>query len=405
MKKCIYQGLTIKFLIIFYIALGSLLSYRVLAQKTSEVSASSLPSLPFKQCWSYRTKMTSRNVASDNENNIIIPTLEGKLLALDINSGKKLWETELGGEVISDLANDKEQKNIYVATKSFLTTAEKNKKGLSNFTGKGNTLMTIRLRSLGKITGVTNWQTSLLITEPDTTEVSIFVFDHEIILTNQSGSIIALNDTNGEILWEKPLNLELGNVRFDLQDESLVAFSKNKIILADAENGRYILQKEINSVLTAAYFFNKTMLILGTEKGEILAIDIYTKKYVWKSRVGAEVSSISFTPKGILVTSFDNFIYLITPESGKGIWKRRLEGRLVIKPYLLDNYVVVLTLGSPKATILDLNEGKVSNQIFLSADNYFINRPVFNNRLVVFPTADGIFAFTNSDNKCNDGQK
>ncbi len=395
MKKCSYQSLAVKFLIILNITLGNLFSNSVSAQESAEMLT-----LPFKQCWSFQTKVNDNNIASDNEDGILVPTSDGKLFALDLKSGEKLWETELGGEVVSELVDDESKKNIYVATKSFSTQKENDGKKPDSFSSNQNNTVSIKLRALDKTTGITNWQTSLSTGTSDKQKIFIFVYEHKIIVADQNGNITALSEINGETLWTFPQSLELNNIYFDSQNKYFVILSKNGIVVTMTESGKIVFRKETNSTLTAAYLFSESDLILGNKKGEIFAIDIKTKKHLWKSRAGAEISNLSFTPKGILATSLDNFIYLIAPESGKVIWKRRLEGRLVIEPYLFDNSVIVMTLGSPKATILDLSEGKPVNQIFLHTDNYFINRPIFKSNLIVFPTADGIFTYTNPDGKC-----
>lgn len=400
MKKGIYQILTIKLSIVLIVIFGNVFSTTVSARAdTNKLSLS----LPFKQCWSHPATITDRIFASDNETNIISPTLSGKLLAMELTSGKKLWETELGGAVVADLIDDRHKKNIFVVTKAFSDRGEEeNYKNLPGFSGgSGNKSTTIKLRSISKTAGITNWQTPFLtIISEIETRVSIFINDGKIITVDQSGNMTAFNETTGEVLWNKPLNLELSDIQFDFQNKNLVIFSKNKIISVDLETGKYIFQKEINSNLTAAYLFGNNLLIVGNKKGEVFAVETYTKKSVWKFRSGAEVSNISFTPKGLLVTSFDNFVYLIAPKNGEAIWKRRFEGRLSIEPYLFENYLVVITLSGSKAYILDINTGKAVNQIVLNGDNYFVNRPVLKNRFIVFPTAQGIFAFTNSNNKC-----
>ena len=215
---------------------------------------------------------------------------------------------------------------------------------------------------------------------------------------------MALSGSDGEIIWSKSLKLKSINNHFEMQDKYLIILSNNYVFLADIETGKLAFQKELDSIMTAAYLHNKTTLIMGNKKGEVFAVDTIGEERIWKFRAGAEISNIISTPKGVLITSFDNFIYLIAPENGKMIWKKRLDGRLVIEPILLGNNVLVMTLGSLKAIIIGLDEGKPVNQILLSNNNnYFVSRPVLNNRLIIFPTTDGLFAFTDSDNKCAAG--
>jgi hypothetical protein len=54
----------------------------------------------------------------------------------------------------------------------------------------------------------------------------------------------------------------------------------------------------------------------------------------WKLRNGAEISSVTPTAEGLLISSFDNFIYLISENGGKPLWKKRLSGRITAAPLI-----------------------------------------------------------------------
>lgn len=392
MRKCFCRIFSTKLLIILILALGSFFLPGTVAGKNKDTL---ILALPLKLCWSYQIKTIGNVIASDNDEYIVTSTLKGKIFALELNSGEKLWETELGGRVVSDLIINEDKKNIFVVTKFFSDKEQSDQ---------------IQVRSIAKNSGITNWQTSLSVTtlhygqKTNEQNISIFLYDHKIIVSDQNSFIAALSENNGQILWEKPLKTQLSSIYFDLPSKNLAIISEDKIALANIDTGEHIFQKQLNLFPITAYFFDGTILILGNKKGDAFAVDLKTNKIIWKFRAGAEISNISLTSEGILITSFDNFIYLIASKNGKGIWRKRLENRVIISPFVFDKYVVVTTSGSVTTNIIDLKEGRLVNQIYLDADNYFINRPVLSRHLIAFPTANGIFAFTNSDNRCADGK-
>lgn len=409
MKNCVYQKLTVNFLVLLNILnlmFGISISSRLLAQPIPETSA--LP-LPFRACWSYQIKLSDHAIASDNHNTIIIPTFEGGLIGIDLKSGKKLWQAELGGRVISDVIVGSEEDSIFVATESSSITDQSNTESPINFNAHKELHTTIKIRSLNKTSGITNWQTSLPPAAIQTRKMFVGIYDHKIIVADQSGSITVLGKTAGEILSKQVYIFGSVNsvnsanpvdgVYYDLYHKHLIILAGSRVILADVETGNHTLLKKTDSILTAAYL-SDDVLILGNKKGEITAIDRRTKKNLWKFRSGAEISNFSLTPNGLAATSLDNFIYLIEPKSGKVIWKKRLEGRIVIKPLVLGNYLIVTTLGSSKATIIYSENGSSVNQIYLDDDNYFAGSPVFIDNYVVFQTAEGLFTFTPSNNQC-----
>jgi outer membrane protein assembly factor BamB len=59
-------------------------------------------SATLENCWTLPLEITTDiGIASDNDQNLYIPLVGGKLLASDSGTGKKRWETELGGDIIA----------------------------------------------------------------------------------------------------------------------------------------------------------------------------------------------------------------------------------------------------------------------------------------------------------------
>ncbi len=408
MNRPIWQNLSIKFLIFLTLNFGVFDSLQISAQQIREKKLEIFSrSLPYKQCWFYKTKLSDNKIASDNESRLYIPISFGKITSIKAASGEKLWESDLGGEIVSDLVVSEENKNIYVVTRS--PTIDEGGKHPENIAGEIyvkngiNKFNVLKLSSLSKNTGVTNWQITLNLKSTANQKVFLSVVDNKVITADQKGEITVVEESGGKILWKKKTDLGSNNFRYFIQNNNLIQISENRILLISLKNSSVTLVKEIKSVLTAIYLFDNNTLLLGDQKGELFEFDISAKKEVWKSRYGAEVSDITFTPSGFLISSFDNFLYLISPKNGKMIWKKRLEGRLAIEPLIINSTVIVTTVGSSKANILDLSTGRLINQIYVSGDNYFINQPVLTNNLIVFPTAFGLLSFSNSEKTCFGG--
>jgi len=118
-------------------------------------------------------------------------------------------------------------------------------------------------------------------------------------------------------------------------------------------------------------------------------------------RFGGEIFSLSLVPAGVLVSSLDNFVYLISLQKRKKIWKRRLAGRILAKPLIRDNFGVFVTTVGNSAIILDLSNGKIVNQISLPDDSFTLSEPVTVDKSLVFSTSKGIFAFSSGNTRCS----
>lgn len=100
----------------------------------------------------------------------------------------------------------------------------------------------------------------------------------------------------------------------------------------------------------------------------------------------------------MLITSLDNFVYLISVEKGNLIWKRRLGGRISGKSLVLDNCALITTIVEPAISVVDLSTGRLINKIILEDENFVTANLIKVQNKVIVPTSKGLYAF--SPNEC-----
>ena len=118
--------------------------------------------------------------------------------------------------------------------------------------------------------------------------------------------------------------------------------------------------------------------------------------------MGAAVSGIQVFENNLLVTSLDNFVYLISFKGGNILWKKRFPGRIHESVLLKDKFAVISVFGEKNAQIIELEKGQVVDQIMLSDANFFFESPVRVNDQLIFPTLKGIYSFSS---KCKTEKK
>lgn len=89
----------------------------------------------------------------------------------------------------------------------------------------------------------------------------------------------------------------------------------------------------------------------------------YLEKVVWKFKTGGKITSITKENENTIITSLDNFLYSLSV-NGKINWKRRFSGRLINKPLLLENYLLLDVLGDDRLFIIDSSNGNVISTIY-----------------------------------------
>jgi outer membrane protein assembly factor BamB len=132
----------------------------------------------------------------------------------------------------------------------------------------------------------------------------------------------------------------------------------------------------------------------GSEKGVLVSRGKTYGKQNWKIRLGAKISDITPAGRGILVSSLDNFIYFISKDNGKILWKRRFADRLLFKPVIVKDLILISPYSSTDVTFLDTNTGKIVNRVFLPEGNYITGNSIYINEYLYIQMLREVSAFS-----------
>lgn len=350
----------------------------------NDLKSQQMPSFekPFKLCRTYlNSSGTTQNLASDNNKNIIFTSDNNYIYSINPETNLENWKSQTSGKISPVINSDLE--NIY-----YLTSIE-----------NGSEERTFILNSISQKTGITNWQKKL----GNFTNIKLHEASDEnlIYLSAENHSILAINKTDGFTNWTKNLQPQIISVN-TLSTNQINVLTEDSVIKIAKNNGEFLGEIRIRKNPTSNSISKKTYLLLGYSDGEFIKITADTKSsdFLWKIKAGGGISSITEIENKILFSSLDNFLYLYTTANGKLKWKRRVSGRINIKPLIYEKYAIVLSSSDNIASIIELDEGKVVNQIIIEDGNYFSGTPLILGKFIVFPTFRGIHLFINADLEC-----
>ncbi len=362
---------------------------------------------PFKICWRLRSKdATILSVASDNLDGLTVSSFGGIIKSLNPESGEKRWEMDLGGEIISTPYIDGE--NVYIVSKP---KENQNKVSTNNKVPAGDNEKNIVIRSLSISSGVTIWQNNLK-TNLNPEQIFLYIHKRTLFIADKNGNLHSIYKNDGVLNWQTTLGAKLSAPPYFYADKAILGTFEKQLIILNLGEGKTYKKVGLHIIPKAISFnTNDETIIVGDQKGVVSSIKIEkidfaiskkekkTKNNPWKFRVGAEVSSMNFTPRGLLITSLDNFAYLVSAEKGNLIWKKRLAGRISEKPFVLDNYALITTIAEPTVSVVELSTGRLINKIILEDETFVTANPIkFQNKIIV-PTSKGLYAF--STNECH----
>jgi outer membrane protein assembly factor BamB len=334
-------------------------------------------SKPIYVKWSYKTDgITNLTPALDGER-IYLPLINGSIISVWLVDGKLSWKSEIGGIISASPVAD--AKSVYVASESIPSP----KSPYPQATGV--------LRALSRQSGLTSWMRTL----PSPVRGVINVNSSSLFVSSADGRLYAIKKETGEIEW---LNYNSSPYSFlhKLEGDTLyISDASGDIIAISQESGQTLWRYRTRKALRTAVAVAANIVYSGTADGYVLALDKLTGRYKWRVRTGAAVQTVQAAERCILATSLDNFIYCLSPQSGVKLWKRQLAGRVAAPPLVLKGSVLVAPLVGDECVILNLEDGKKINSIYVGEDNNTEAAPLLTADTLLLTTREGLLAFSN----------
>ncbi len=291
----------------------------------------------FAKCWEYPGAVDLGVAPVTDGANVYFLNPENKIGAADLSTAAKLWSTEIGGDVVSNI--------LVVDHALFLVTNAQS-------AGPSKTV----LRSHSKQTGITNWSAEL----PSSTGYYLGAVGGKLISLSYDGAVSAITST-GETEWTRNLGAIVTAAPHFGERRLTVGTNKKEIVTVSVESGEISVVATADHSPTAVFSGSDGRHIFGDERGNLVLLGADGDQ-IWKFKNGAKISFISRSGSDYLAASYDNFIYKFS-RGGNVEWKRRLNGRVASDPIVVDGTIVASTIGDGTVFVLRLKNGKILNQI------------------------------------------
>ncbi len=330
----------------------------------------------YQQCWQFDSNYYNPNLVASDKNFIIIPNLDGSIIAMDKN-GKTVWKSQLNNEQIKYIK--------VIENKLFIISKSESKES--------------NLRLLSLESGLTNWINKFYLENKSNKFITTFTkSNNEILVFVDSANFYKVEFLTGVYKNEK-INLSENKNLVLSNDETIYFYQENKKNLFEYEFKNNFFNKLFDN------YFNNPILIVNYGKDTIISDEfgnIYNlqksfNKIIWKTKLGGQVSEILNAGNEMYVLANDNFIYKFSVSKGTRFWKRKFLGRIKGEIIDLDKQIIVVNINESLGEILDFN-GRLISQIELAEDNIYIGKPIVLEDKILMLTKNGIIAY--SKNGC-----
>ena len=334
-------------------------------------------SRPLHVRWSFEAENISNITPAVDGEAVYVPLGNGAVVSLGRESGELSWRSELGGVITSSPAAD--SRGVYLATE------------IPPSGGSKYPQATGVLRALGAKSGVTLWMRTL----PSPIRGALAANSSTLFGRSSDGRIYAVKKENGEIAW-----IKYGSLPFN---SSPVLYNR-KLYVVDSGGSLYALEEETGQTswryrtrgragVSLAIF--EGAVFVGSDDGYVHAIEETTGRQRWRARAGAAVQTVQAAGRCVLATSLDNFVYCLSKQRGKKIWKRQLPGRVAARPLVLDDDVLLSPLAGDECLVLSLQDGRKINSVYVGDDNNSEADPLLSGGLLFLTTRKAVMAFSN----------
>ncbi|MDP2729779.1 MAG: PQQ-binding-like beta-propeller repeat protein [Dehalococcoidales bacterium] len=228
--------------------------------------------------------------------------------------------------------------------------------------------------------------------------------DGVLFIGSMTGSLVAVNATDGSLLSAVPLDtsgvavygsldVDEGSVYVPGYDGKVRAFVFEGARLG--EEPRWDSQAEnTNGSIVGGLVIDGDKVYYATSGGQVYAVDIANGNRQWMFETGDKIwSTPVVSGETLYIGSFDNKLYALSAESGSLKWQFETEGAIVSTPVIYEN---TLYFGSFDRHFyaVDSASGNLVWKSESRADNWFWATPLIYEGTVYAPNLDGkVYAF------------
>lgn len=266
----------------------------------------------------------------------------------------------------------------------------------------------------------------------------------KVLVGTQQGEVIALDDTNGEILWRQRLSSEVlappkanesvvvvrtadgrvtglsaseGTVLWNYQrsvpllslrgvsapeivgDRALAGYDNGKLVALSLADGKVIWEKSVAVPrgrtelerlvdIDADLKVEDSTVYAAAYQGNLAALDIVTGNLLWEREISTKAGFDVTVGEAVYLTDEDSYIWAIQDGSGDSLWRQtRLLRRDVTAPAVVGDYIVVGDLEGYLHWIARSDGRFVARQEI--TDEPIVSQPVFADGILYVMSSDG----------------
>ncbi|MCU1288412.1 MAG: enzyme repeat-containing protein [Acidobacteria bacterium] len=399
--KSIFPVITAICLALFYcVAASGQTSFKSIDTNNEKINA----------CWELNIDNVSRQkIASDKVSALYFIKDKNTIESVNLTNRQSVWTFETGGEIFPELIADSE--NLYVVNSV--------KNSVRNNSVKNDEQNRYFLRSINNKSGLVGWVSEIefsgITLDAGLNDLDAGVNAHlyqtnENVLFGLKSCFVNVNKNDGSISWSRCYNESKNptsaksansyknnsNGLFDTSGDFYAYSDGIYVYIVSIKNGQIIhkllLKTPVSAKTSIIKLIDDSTVVIGDEKGNLFLYKSRNAKPSWTFKSGGRISGIIKTNRGLLITSFDNFAYMLDEKNGGTVWRKRFANRIKFKPFNEEN-LAIITVDEKSAFFVNTSNGDIIYQISLPDEVNFLNAPYASADNYLFLTDKGILGY------------
>ena len=253
---------------------------------------------------------------------VLVGTRKGHILAVDLNSGKRLGRARFDAPIEGGM--------MYYDNVLYIPMISKKKTVVAYNINSGDAL----------------WK---LNTTP--IESGLLVHEDVVVTVDREGFVKGLNKENGEVNWELQLGEKAGIIASPLLVDSKVAVvnEDGMLHLFDVDSGEEAWSRDLMLPVHSSMTFGDDKIFVPSTRGVLMSLDPSSGTTIWE-HVTPD-STVRFAAPGydkksdmLVVGGTDGKMRAFDASSGEPQWETQLEGAIMIAPLFTGNTIYIGTL-------------------------------------------------------------
>jgi outer membrane protein assembly factor BamB len=207
------------------------------------------------------------------------------------------------------------------------------------------------------------------------------------------GHIYSIDKQTGRVLWSQQYAEEFSGHPLVTANRVYFGSEAGTVRAFDNRTGVLVWEYKTRGPIHGPIAVSGNVVYFGSGDGNVYAFDEIRSKLRWQRRTGAAVQAVAVVENGLLASSLDNFVYLLSLNKGALIWRQQLPGRISARPITAIDGALFTPFSTDTAIVLNLRDGKPANTLSLGEENSSAAAPISVNNLVVITVPHALLAF------------